>query len=277
MAYLAQSAQFFAKNRGATFISFIEDGIIGQNWGDKLNPYLLARLASDPSTPIVNAFGHANVFRRDIIVGIGSGLGHLYHRSSVVWGQGFAAYNSDLRTHPAQVRAVRGPLSLARLRQLGLTDECAIGDPALLLPRFVQVPRSTIHDVGLIPHISHRDCSEVRALRGRDGLKVIDITDGIEDVVKQISSCSLIASSSLHGLIAADAYGVPSTWWTLERDPIGDGFKFQDYFASVGHRGRQPLVLGAASTIQQLKDQQCAPRMDVDLNALLAACPLRDA
>src|SRR5699024_2844099 len=46
-----------------------------------------------------------------------------------------------------------------------------------------------------------------------DGVRVIDLeTDSIEDTLDAITSCEVIVSTSLHGLILADAYGIPNAW-----------------------------------------------------------------
>ena len=50
----------------------------------------------------------------------------------------------------------------------------------------------------------------------------------------QIGSCRRIVTSSLHGMIAADAFGIPrrvEICSKMERD--GGDFKFRDYSASI--------------------------------------------
>lgn len=54
-----------------------------------------------------------------------------------------------------------------------------------------------------------------------------------------------MAASSLHGLVADDAYGIPNVWFVTERNPlksfclrhttfVHDDFKYFDYLESVG-------------------------------------------
>lgn len=64
--------------------------------------------------------------------------------------------------------------------------------------------------------------------------EVIDLrTRDIESVVRRITSCRLILSTSLHGLIVAHAYAIPALH--LKHGYIDtDGFKFRDYYSSVG-------------------------------------------
>ncbi|HFZ2104221.1 TPA: hypothetical protein ACIJ01_005551, partial [Klebsiella pneumoniae] len=65
-------------------------------------------------------------------------------------------------------------------------------------------------------------------------IKVIDLkTKDIEFVVDEIISCEYILSTSLHGVIVAQAYDIP-TLWIKHNDINTDGIKFYDYFDSVG-------------------------------------------
>ncbi len=53
---------------------------------------------------------------------------------------------------------------------------------------------------------------------------------GPEEVCRAIGACRHVISSSLHGLIVADAYGVQNTWL----DPMSHGrLKYYDYAASI--------------------------------------------
>ena len=109
-------------------------------------------------------------------------------------------------------------------------------------------------------------------LHDRDIL-IIDIIGGINNVVDQICSCEKIASSSLHGIIASDAYGVPSTWVKFSDNVIGSGFKFFDYFKSVGRTDEGPLVIQENSSIDDILDNFYRYKLDVNLSELLESCP----
>jgi len=158
---------------------------------------------------------------------------------ATVWGSGIMRLAD--RVQPSlRILAVRGP----RTRQIALASgaECPAlyGDPALLLPRFYDKPKPITHEIGYIPH--YVDLKEPPI----PGTFVISPLQQIEPFVDQLRSCSRIISSSLHGLIAAHAYGIH---WThvLSKNPLsGDGIKFIDFLESI------PLV---------------------DLDALLESCP----
>jgi hypothetical protein len=61
----------------------------------------------------------------------------------------------------------------------------------------------------------------------------INILSPIEDVIMQAAQCKNIISSSLHGIVLADALGVPRMWKKYNRVQ-GNGFKFEDYASSIG-------------------------------------------
>ena len=67
-------------------------------------------------------------------------------------------------------------------------------------------------------------------------------------------SCRQIVTSSLHGLVVADAYGLLSAW--LESStPKGGEFKFHDYFASV-HKIRSSVRFDPSArpvTVERLR------------------------
>ena len=85
----------------------------------------------------------------------------------------------------------------------------------------------------------------------------------------------MIAASSLHGVIAADAYGVPSTWIELSDKVIGKGFKFRDYFMSVGRTDREPLIVNETTKLKEVYDKFYDYKINIDLDKLWEACPFR--
>jgi hypothetical protein len=127
---------------------------------------------------------------------------------------------------------------------LGLAKEAPMGDPALLLDR-VTPSTAKARRWGVIVHPEDGDYAMVRTMLNETPNSMA-INLGTEDVIgtaREIASCDFIMSSSLHGLIAADALGVPSVWMHL-RD-IGGHWKFYDYFASVGRVERAPVLTAA--------------------------------
>lgn len=72
----------------------------------------------------------------------------------------------------------------------------------------------------------------------------------MEKVVGEILACEYVLSTSLHGVIIAHAYKIPSLW--IRKGYIDtDGFKFHDYFTSVDI----PVYDGFANIEEILADE----------------------
>ena len=55
-----------------------------------------------------------------------------------------------------------------------------------------------------------------------------------KEVIDEILKCNKIVSSSLHGIVLAEAYGIPAKWEKYSDDVLGNGFKFRDYLSGTG-------------------------------------------
>lgn len=185
----------------------------GQNFGDALNPYLLARLAgialvwAEPERAQLFAIG-------SIVEAIPAGF------SGYVLGSGlmFEGSRRDLRA--ARVLALRGPLTAERCE----VAPPVLADLGLLAPLLIEQTPERDVALGWLPHYVDR---RVRAGR------MIDVLAPPAAVVAAVARCQRLETSSLHGMIAADALGIPSRW-IPHRGVLGTGFKFRDYAASYG-------------------------------------------
>lgn len=84
--------------------------------------------------------------------------------------------------------------------------------------------------VGFVPHVSELG----RSLRmDIPGIKIINPSLEPWRVINEIAICSRIYSQSLHGLIVADALGIPNVWIAPGPLMAGDTFKFFDYFSTL--------------------------------------------
>lgn len=140
-----------------------------------------------------------------------------------VWGSGWP---QSVRYH-----AVRGPLSAARIGRPDLPT----GDPAILLPLIWLQKAARTAEVGVIPHFAtwQKFIGRFGDILSR-GWRIINLLEPARMVAQAIAECEFVVSSSLHGLIVADSYGVPSLRMAPDAPIKGDGFKFQDYFAFRG-------------------------------------------
>ena len=185
------------------------------NYGDELNEYVLRVLGIDfVRTPPKEAE----------LVLIGSILEHLPQGwTGTVCGAGKLRENSTVDLSQATVLALRGRLTAASVG-LAAGTPLVLGDPALLVPRWVrQFPAR--FDLGIVPHWSDTTLHE-RFPYGQ----LISPLDPPTKVITRIAQCKRIISSSLHGIVVADAYGIPRQAELFPQASIeGGDFKYRDY------------------------------------------------
>jgi hypothetical protein len=163
------------------------------------------------------------------IIAIGS-LAHTAGPKDIVWGTGAMSEDLPLKCDSTtRVMATRGPLTDELLRQRGASPSGIHGDPALLLPKFFHMNEEKKYKLGVIPH--YADYEEVVKM---DLGKIINLFESPLEVIKSICQCEKVISSSLHGIIAAEAYGVPAGWVEFSNKVAGNGFKFYDYYLGTG-------------------------------------------
>lgn len=202
-----------------------------ENYGDLLSKFLAGKISGKKvytvKHPSKRLFKH--VFKHYLSIG---SIITSANKNSVVWGSGIIKVNENVRK--ATFLAVRGPKTRERLLQLGYEVPEVYGDPALLLPKFLMPKVEKKHELGIIPH--YVDYPQVKeALKNNPTIKVIDfLTLSIEKTTEEILECKQIISSSLHGLIVSQAYGIPALWVKFSGKLSGDNIKFYDYFESVG-------------------------------------------
>lgn len=196
-----------------------------ENFGDRLAPLLLARFAylETTWTPIHEAE----------VVSVGSVLEHVPAGwTGYILGSGLLRETSKLKFDPAltKVLALRGPLTARNF-----TGEFALGDPGLLANELIE-PQPKQWDLGVFPHWQDDDLAArfPRLIPPEFSVKIIDPADDPIQVLKEISSCRRIVTSSLHGMICADSMGIPRrVEYCANLAADGGTFKFEDYSASI--------------------------------------------
>lgn len=240
------------------------------NWGDALNPVLIELISGKKAIHINDLY---NIPQLKVVSVIGSILDGLDLRSSQVWGSGFINSQSTFVRVPKQIFAVRGPLTRKKILALGVECPEIYGDPALLMPEFYRPTVEKKYEMGIIPHFMDREIQILEKFKSDSRVKIIDIRRGTYNVIDDVLTCKSIASSSLHGLILADAYKIPNTWFKLSDKLVGDDFKFYDYFQSVGRFNTKPLKANSDISLQQIQDTLAGIKNQINLERLLEVCP----
>ena len=148
----------------------------------------------------------------------------------------------------------------------------------MLIPYFYRPKAETAlkRKICVVPHYKDTVSSVLAAIgKNQPGLKFIDIAryNKWTDFIDQVCDCEAVFSSSLHGLIVAEAYGIQNYWIRVSGNVIGNGFKFRDYFASIGKSITEPMVLDENSDLDELKAAHSWHPGQINLKKLLVACP----
>ena len=204
------------------------------NLGDELAPYIIEKLTG-LSTEKVDISSHDNA-----IFSVGSILAEACNSNHAIWGSGLISAQARPKIYP-QIFAVRGPLT-ARL--LEIPNKVALGDPALLMPDlFCPNHTEKKYKLGIIPHyIDQKSFVSRFDDEGEKSFVILNIASkNIEDFISVLLQCDFVISSSLHGVILAQAYQIPAVWVEFSDSVIGNGFKFHDYFQSIGVAPYKPV------------------------------------
>jgi len=220
------------------------------NFGDDLNPWILERISGKK---IINSRRIIN-FRGELeYLFIGSIIGDYGNHAMHIMGSGLIRADKKINySKKSSFLWVRGPLTREKLIESGYSCPEVYLDPALLLPLIYVPLKKELFKLGVIPHYVDKDHPLIEKLRKHDQCIIIDVESPVEDVINYINCCCKVVSSSLHGIIVADAYGIPSKWIELSNKVIGEGFKFRDYFMSVERDNLEPFGVNEDSTYDDL-------------------------
>jgi pyruvyltransferase len=217
------------------------------NFGDLLGPLVVRELVSQLGLgPAVGA-------RR--LLAVGSIL-HFGRAGDVAWGCGCNA-KAGPDAVGLDVRAVRGPRTAA-----GHPGAVVGGDPALLLGGLrpdLLVDPARRSGTTVLPNLN-----ELREVRDRRD--TVSPRWPLGRVLARIAGSSLVVGSSLHGVIVAEALGVPARAVRSAAEPA---FKYEDYYLATG---RDPDAVVAADVDEARRRGGAEPPI-WDPEPLLAAFP----
>ena len=225
------------------------------NVGDNLSPVVVQRILEKRGLRLEDMKNDCR------LLAVGSIL-HLAGDGDTVWGSGVNGKIEEDEYHfrSLDVRAVRGPLTRRFLLDKGIACPAVYGDPALLIPFLfpeLKARRADKQEYLVIPHLH-----EINAFQ--PGPEILYPTCHWRDFISKILTAELVISSSLHGIIVAEAFGIPTRLLRLESaEPI---FKYEDYYLGTGRK-----KFSYASSVADAKKMggEELPRFDPDrlLNA----------
>ena len=207
------------------------------NWGDDLNYFFFNEYCENKFVPIPYSYLFGK--REQHYLLIGSIITFFNLNNTVIYGTGIQYPKDKITGIPDKIISVRGPRTRSVLLEKGIQCPEVYGDPALLLPMFYQPKISHREGITIIPNEGtlreHKDhvISEITEKYDCRFLNMMKY-DRWQDVIDTICSSELVVSESLHGLIVAETYGIPSIWCEFIEHPKDWDFKFLDFYESIG-------------------------------------------
>ncbi len=241
-----------------------------KNVGDWLSPALVELLSGRPVI-------HARPNDCDLVA-IGSLLQrvkhHFWNRRIHIWGTGFIAAQGPVPERH-YYHAVRGLETAALIKNNSIKT---FGDPGLLVDRLLPNYKSITkkYHIGVIPHFMDQNHLQVRAfIESTRNAVFLDILAEPMDFLRQIAECEFILSSSLHGLIMADAFHIPNAWIELSQQVVGKQFKFRDYYSVFGIQAQaSQLDLLTVQEIEKIAEQYARPGLSLIQKNLIDSFPI---
>jgi pyruvyltransferase len=231
------------------------------NFGDYLSLKLVERIVGGQVQTATQTY------KNQKMLAIGSVL-IMANDGDVIWGTGMNGKRMDPNLYHFQsldVRAVRGPLTRNFLLQnFDIPCPAIFGDPALLLPYFFpefQKNENPEHEYIIVPHYSEKELFPKGIYAN-----IVYPDEPWRDVIRKILNSKFVISSSLHGLVVAEAYGIPARYLRItEHEPT---FKYIDYY-----EGTNRPNFRYATTIDEALSFGGEPPFECDLKKLYESFP----
>lgn len=240
------------------------------NLGDALSPIVVSALSGLPVAY------HRFESSRERMAAVGT-IGHKFAGGTVhFWGTGLNAWRGIMDAPgryelPAdtrfEVHAMRGPASANHLRRRGLEVPEVYGDPVWFTPKIFPPAPAKRYELGVILHVAELykpgEGEGIPRLPRwkryripphlRDQVKVFTtLTEptltSIAARIREITACKRIVSTSLHGLVLAEAYGIPCVYMpyaagrgmtvSMVRKNAKVDYRMRDFYLGMGVKQR---------------------------------------
>jgi pyruvyltransferase len=228
---------------------------MGDNFGDALSPVIVEKMIK-------------KTVRRSLsgerkLLAIGSII-QFAEDNDIIWGSGIGGRDlkGPFKFKNLDVRAVRGPLTRQFLLDHGIECPEVYGDPALLLPSLYpsfKRSKKPKYSYIIIPHISEMN-------QFKDNPHVVFPTEHWRQIVRKILDSQFVISGSLHGIVVAEAFGVPAR--LLKINLTERPFKYEDYYLGTGRPN-----FSYAKSIQEALEMGGESPPHIDLQMLIDSFP----
>jgi pyruvyltransferase len=244
---------------------FYWDEFPQKNFGDQLSKVLVERIVGSP----LQCYVKKNKKQKKKLLAIGSIL-YFANDGDVVWGSGVNGKFLDRSKFDFKyldVRSVRGPLTRRFLMEnFHIYCPEVYGDPALLFPYFFpefKKSKNPSIEYLVIPHLT-----DEKYFPKTDYENVLYLSEPWDKVVRKILDAKFVISSSLHGLVIAEAYGIPARALRVAESPHNTRLKYFDYYLGTGR-----TEFEFASSVEEALRMGGEPPCRCDLQAIYDAFP----
>jgi len=234
------------------------------NFGDVINKIIVKYILEQYYNQCLQyKYFHEKDFCSTRILCIGSILSFAKN-GDLIWGAG-RNWRVASKRHGFEyldVRMLRGPRTAEFLETRNITVPNRFGDPGIFIShvlkkRDINLSYYSEKEVSLIPHFSENFDYK--------GLPVINICGSINIVIRQILSSRFIISSSLHGIIAAESYGIRAQSLFPSKQHV---HKFADYYEGTGRYNFR-----IAKNISQALELGGEELPEIDYGSMLSCFP----
>ncbi len=207
------------------------------------------------------------------LLAIGSLVSAAKH-NTYVWGAGLMHPSLGVGgVDPRKILALRGKLTHSELRRhFGALPHVPLGDPGFLLPADLPRPNGQAeYRLGVAAHYVDARHPVIQALCSHPGIVLLDAADPPDRYFEQLTKCDAVVASSLHGLIFAEALGIPNLWVDLPAARERADFKYHDWFTLAQEPQREPVHLDGRQQPSQLIEMCRLHDVTIDKPALTEA------
>lgn len=239
------------------------------NVGDLISPHIVTALSGRETF-------HDRKNHLPHLIATGS-LMAASNNHSFVWGTGIMHPDIGLGSpDPSHIYALRGKLSYSEIsKKCPSLDDIPLGDPGYLAPKLLGIKRAAIPKfrIGIVAHYVDRANPLIKRMLIEYGVIDLDVHSSPISFLKQMAECEVVVSTSLHGLIFAEALGIPNLWVKAGDDIAGGDFKFQDWFSMTDRPQSNPHLLTQKDNLMELHAKAQLHECAIDIEALIGAFP----
>ncbi len=244
----------------------LEYWIHAKNLGDCLSPVVVNWLLNKKGMSLETRIkGIKHLYAIGSVIGMGGSF------DATIWGSGLhnkeaiEKISKERNLRKYDIRAVRGPKTAEVMRNAGYVCPSVFGDPAVLMSEIYK-PKAinVMYDYSVIHHYTKKTDS----ISSGSIQEINILTEDYQQFINKILRSQCVISSSLHGIILAETYGIPAIF--LNEGMDNEMFKYIDWYYSTG---RKSIVMATSISDAMKKKPMGIPDLSEMRRSLLETFP----